>query len=151
MTTMVRVYRPPATPPVGEWARFLDRQHAANGWSVQQAFRHLHVGLQLSENSRASYDALAKGKRQPKAHEREYLTQKFGGGPSDEDRGPTTTPSADLVTVLAGLTDEIAALRQERMALWRGIAMALASPAGAHVAAALRDALAPLLPEGAPQ
>jgi hypothetical protein len=109
--------------------------------------------LDASPKSRASYTALEQATRGPWPRERKYFVEKYG--PITEgDQVAAAVPGSDtylLATALTGLTEELQALRNERVALWKGIAAALRSPAGGHVARALRDALEPLLPEGVQQ
>lgn len=105
------------------------------------------------QDSRASYDKLEKAGRGPTQRERDYFVGKFGE-PTDQDRQVASSAlgeTPDLATALVDLTAEVAAMRRERVALWRGLAVALSGPGGERVAEVLRDALAPLLPAPAPQ
>lgn len=75
------------------------------------------------------------------------------GEPKEEDEAPVPVkePTPDLTEVLENFRVELAALREERAALWRGFVAVMRVDEGGLASTALLDALAPLLPESSLQ
>ena len=144
-------YRPPSHPPVTDWARYIDRVKRERNWSATKAFEAAReAGLPIGAKSRAAYLPYEVD-REPDEATAAIFEVAFGGRPDPElDAPPPAAAQPDLAQAVVSLTEEVALMRAERVAIWHGILRALAAPGGEAVAEALRASLEPLLRESAP-
>lgn len=122
-------FRSRSVDPVSDWGRFLYRQRREHGWSATKAHEQLHVGLGYALKSRAAYDALEAGTREPTKDQQAFLVKFFGSGPNDEDRVSTASPRVDA-TGLAALIEAQTRAIEEQTVSNRELAAAINRAAG---------------------